>query len=52
VPSDRFACPTDNDGFPECMGDGGTCGAGGVCDRLAVTPDPAPEEPAIYTTGR
>lgn len=22
----RMACPTDNDGFPTCMGDGGLCG--------------------------
>jgi hypothetical protein len=27
----RFACATDNDGFPECMGDGSTCGPDDRC---------------------
>jgi hypothetical protein len=27
----RFACATDNDGFPECMGDGSTCGPDDIC---------------------
>jgi hypothetical protein len=36
-PVHRFACGTDNDGFPTCMGDGGTCGILG-CDRLEPEP--------------
>lgn len=31
---ERFACPTDNDGFPECMGDGSTCGPNYTCTQL------------------
>lgn len=26
-----YQCGTDNDGFPTCMGDGGSCGPDGVC---------------------
>jgi predicted DNA-binding helix-hairpin-helix protein len=29
-----FACGTDNDGAPECMGDGSTCGPDGRCVAL------------------
>ena len=29
-----FACGTDNDGAPECMGDGSTCGPAGQCVAL------------------
>lgn len=37
-PVHRFACATDNDGFPECMGDGSTCGPDGC---LGLQPEPA-----------
>lgn len=30
-----FACGTDNDGWPECQGDGSTCGPDGTCAELA-----------------
>lgn len=26
-----FQCSVDNDGFPTCQGDGGSCGPDGVC---------------------
>lgn len=29
-----FACGTDNDGWPTCMGDGSTCGPGDSCEEL------------------
>jgi hypothetical protein len=29
-----YACPTDNDGSPQCMGDGSTCGPSGQCVAL------------------
>lgn len=29
-----FACGTDNDGYPNCMGDGSTCGPQGKCTLL------------------
>jgi hypothetical protein len=34
--AERFACPTDNDGFPQCMGDGSTCGPNYTCTELAT----------------
>ena len=34
----RFACATDNDGFPQCMGDGSTCGPDG-CWGLGPEPE-------------
>lgn len=27
-----FACGTDNDGYPTCMGDTSTCAPGGQCE--------------------
>lgn len=30
-----FACGADNDGYPQCMGDGSTCGPGDVCAVVA-----------------
>lgn len=29
-----FACGTDNDGYPTCMGDMSTCAPDGKCHRL------------------
>lgn len=43
-----FACGADSDGFPVCMGDGGTCGPDDRCTRLdpnhwsSWTTDPGP----------
>jgi hypothetical protein len=30
-PKILYACGTDNDGYPECQGDGSTCGPGDTC---------------------
>jgi hypothetical protein len=29
----RIACPTDSDGYPTCMGDGGMCGFSSALKR-------------------
>lgn len=36
-----YACGTDNDGFPECMGDGSTCGPDGCIALGEKIPDKA-----------
>ena len=42
--ADLYACGTDNDGFPTCQGDGGTCGILG-CDRIDLQPEPIKPAP-------
>jgi hypothetical protein len=38
-----FACSTDNDGYPVCMGDGSMC-AGDSCDQLDRPEAPSGDE--------